>query len=226
MDEGVASDGLKQGAGETTGHDGSESDLAAALDMAALAASRGMRLAKLMGSHLLVFILVLSLFAAADSWSALTGLGIATALSMVTGALAGITLSTLVHEWFHYAGARYVDATFEIPARLGLFLYDWNFSSNSQRQFLIMSIAGSVGGLAALIFIWHAIPVDSWGRAALRSGVIASIVFAALVEWPVIRSVREGADPLSELAKIPQRLQRSFIIAAAVGLALMLIFAP
>lgn len=188
--------------------------------------SRGMRLAKLMGVHALVFLLALSLFAAADSWSTVTGLGIATLLSVITGALAGITISTLVHEWFHYAGARYVGAAFDIPSRPGLFLYDWDFSGNSSRQFLSMSVAGSVGGFVAIFLLWNAVPADSWGRAALRSGVIASVIFAALVEWPVIRRVREGGDPFSELAKIPQGLQRNFIIAGLAGIVMTLIFVP
>jgi hypothetical protein len=191
------------------------------------APSRGMRLGRLLGTHALVFLIALSLFAAADSWSSVTGLGIATLLSVITGALAGITLSTLVHEWFHYAGARYVDGSFDIPARLGLFLYDWDFSSNNQRQFLTMSVAGSVGGLVALIVLWNAVPADSWGRAALRSGVIASVIFAALIEWPVIRRVRQGADPLSELSKIdPPLLKRSFTIAGVAGIVMTLIFVP
>ena len=65
------------------------------------ATSRGMRLARLASTHALVFVVALSLFAAADSWSTITGLGIATALCVVTGALAGITITTLGHEWFH-----------------------------------------------------------------------------------------------------------------------------
>jgi len=137
---------------------------AGASETATSAPSRGMRLAKLMGTHVLVFLVALSLFAAADSWSTITGLGIATLLSVITGALAGITISTLVHEWFHYAGARYAGAAFDIPSRQGLFLYDWDFSSNSLRQFLIMSVAGSVGGFVAVILMWNAVPADTWGN--------------------------------------------------------------
>jgi len=200
---------------------------AGAPETATSAPSRGMRLAKLMGTHVLVFLVALSLFAAADSWSTITGLGIATLLSVITGALAGITISTLVHEWFHYAGARYAGAAFDIPSRQGLFLYDWDFSSNSLRQFLIMSVAGSVGGFVAVILMWNAVPADTWGRAALRSGVIASVIFAALIEWPVIRRARHSGDPFAELSKIDQRLlSRSFAIAGIAGVVMTLIFVP
>ena len=193
-------------------------------DMEALSRSSGIRLAKLMGVHLLTALLVLSLFAAAVSWSVVSGLGLASALSVATGALAGITLSTLVHEWFHYAGARYAGASFTVPKKLGLFLYDWHFEKNDQHQFLIMSVAGSVGGFLSLLFLWYAVPADNWGGAALRAGVIASIVFAALVEWPVVRQVRQGADPMTELANIPGRLRRCFVIASTVGILATLYF--
>jgi hypothetical protein len=198
----------------------SDEDLARALDTPAA------RLAKLAGAHLLVLIAALSLFAAADSWSVVTGLGLATLLGIVTGVLAGVVTANLVHEWFHYFGARHVGAVFEVPSRLGLFLYDWDFAKNSHGQFLTMSVAGSVGGFVAIILMWNAVPADSWGRAALRSGVIASVIFAALIEWPVIRRVREGADPFTELAKIPQGLKRNFTIAFLSGILMTLVFAP
>ena len=182
------------------------------------AQSRGMRLARLASTHGLVFVVALSLFAAADSWSTITGLGIATVLCVVTGALAGITMTTLVHEWFHYLGARYSGAAYDIPHKQGLFLYNWDFTHNSVRQFLIMSVAGSVGGILALSILWTSVPADSWGRAALQGGAIASVVFAAFIEWPVIRRVRVSRDPLAQMSKIDQRvLSRSFVVSSIAG---------
>jgi hypothetical protein len=212
--------GQEEAGRETAGTSEAERELARALDTPAA------RLARLAGAHLLVLLAALSLFAAADSWSVVTGLGIATLLGIATGALAGVVFANLVHEWFHYVGARYVGAAFEIPSRLGLFLYDWDFAKNNRRQFLTMSVAGSIGGAVAIILLWNAVPADSWGRAALRSGVIASVIFAALIEWPVIRRVRDGGDPFTELAKIPQALKRNFTIALLSGILLTLLFAP
>lgn len=189
--------------------------------------SRAARLSKLAGTHSLILLLALSGFAAADSWSAISGLGIAGLLCIVTGVLAGITVTTLVHEWFHYLGARFSGGSFDIPTRQALFVYDWDFASNSVRQFLIMSVAGTVGSFVALFLLWNSIPADTWGRAALRGAVIASIVFAAFIEWPVIRRVRSGGDPLTELAKIDQPLlSRSFIFAGISGIVMTLIFVP
>ena len=188
------------------------------------AKSRGMRLARLASTHALVFVVALSLFAAADSWSTVTGLGIATVLCVVTGALAGITITTLVHEWFHYLGARYSGAAYDIPDKQGLFLYNWDFTHNSVRQFLMMSVAGSVGGILALSILWTSVPADSWGRAALQGGAIASVVFAAYIEWPVIRRVRISRDPLAQMSKIDQRvLSRSFAVSSTAGVLMALV---
>jgi hypothetical protein len=207
--------------------DDSAQNVADPLNMEFPPPSRGMRLAKLAGTHALVLLLALSAFAAADSWNTITGLGLAGLLCVITAALAGITITTLVHEWFHYLGARFSGASFDIPARQGLFVYDWDFSSNSVSQFLFMSIAGSVGGFLSVIFLWNAVPVDSWGRAALSGGAIASVVYAALIEWPVIRRTRRSGDPLAELSKIDQHLlSRSFIIASIVGVLMTLFISP
>ena len=187
-------------------------------------ASRSLRLAKLMGVQGLVLLLALCLFAAADSWSLLTGLGIASALSVVTGILAGLTATTLIHEWFHYLGARRSGGSFDIPTRLGLFLYDWDFNSNTVRQFNTMSIAGSVGGAVAILLLWNSVPADSLGRAALRGGAVAGFVFAAIIEWPVLRRTQMSGEPLLELSKIDKRvLTRAFSGASVVGIAAILI---
>lgn len=197
-----------------------------AMQAASVPDTQGLRLARLAGVHLLVLLLALSGFAAADSWSVVTGLGIASLLSFVTGALAGIVVANLVHEWFHLAGARFTGGVFDIPARLSLFVYNWDFSKNSSSQFLTMSVAGNIGGVLAALLLWEAIPADNLGRAALRGGVLGSVIFAALIEWPIISRVRGGADPLTELATIPARLTRNFIIALLSGLLLTLFFAP
>lgn len=187
----------------------------------------GMRLAKLAASHTLVFLLALSLFAAADSWSAVTGLGIASLLCLLTGALAGVTITTLVHEWFHYLGARFSGASYDIPDKLGLFIFDWNFSENQLRQFFIMSVAGSVGGLVAIVLLWNSVPADSWGRAALHGGALAGFVFGACIEWPVLQRTWVSGEPLVELSRINESvLARSFIVALLVGVISTISLAP
>ena len=194
--------------------------------MASLASSRGFRLGKQAGLHLLIWMSAFGLFAAADSWAALTGLGLATLLCVMSGIIAGLTTTTLAHEWFHWLGAWLSGGSYDIPAKSGLFVYDWDFEQNDVRKFLIMSVAGSVGGALAVALLWNALPADTLGRAALRAAAIGSFVFAAAIEWPVLQRIRNGGDPLAELSKINQRvLSRSFIIAIIAGVLLMVMFA-
>ena len=189
------------------------------------ASSRRLRLARQAGTHGLVWLVAMSLFAAADSWSTLTGLGLASLLCVITGVVAGVTTSTLIHEWFHYLGAWLSGGVYDISDRRGLFVYDWNFSRSSLRQFFIMSIAGSVGGVFAIVLLWTSVPADTLGRAALRGGAIASFVFAAAIEWPVLRRTRVSGDPLAELAKIDQRvLSCSFVLAVTAGVGMIVVF--
>ncbi len=182
------------------------------------------RLTKLARNHGLVFLIAILSFAAADTWSTLSGLLIADLLCMITAALAGISITTLAHEWFHYFGARFSRANINIPTRQGLFVYLWDFGSNTTGQFLIMSIAGSIGGALAVILLWGTVPADTLGRAVLRSAAVASFIYSALIEWPVIRRARLSGDPLGELSQIDKPLlSRSFLIASIAGIALTMV---
>lgn len=179
------------------------------------------RLFKLARSHGLVFLVVTLSFAVADIWSAHSDLLIAQLLSVTTAALAGITVATLVHEWFHYWGARVAKAQISIPKRQGLFIFVWNFSGNSVGQFLIMSVAGSIGSLLAVALLWSFVPADTLGRAVLCSAAVASFIYSAMIEWPVMRRARYTGDPLDELSKIDRPLlTRSFVVATLAGIAL------
>ena len=126
-----------------------------------------LRLAKHAGFHALIGLMALTLFAATDSWYTLTGLDLAMGLSVITGILAGAAIPTLVHEWFHYLGARFSGGAYIIPPRLGLFVYDWDFQTNTTRQFFVMSLGGTLGSLLAIFLLFNALPADSAGRASL-----------------------------------------------------------
>lgn len=152
--------------------------------------------------HLLVAMAVTSMWGAADAWQEVSGLALAGLLSVATAFLAGFVLGTLVHEWGHLAGARVAGARYTIPAKPGLFVFDFDFAQNSPRQFLTMSWGGQVGGALAVLLLWLAVPLDTAGRAMLVSAAAGAAVFAAGIEWPVMGRVRAGGSPHEELAKI------------------------
>lgn len=186
---------------------------------------RNLRLVRLAGAQGGFLLLSLCLFAAADSWTAITGLAFASLLGVVTGLLAGLTMTTVIHEWFHLLGARVSGGAYNIPAKVGLFVYDWNFDSNSVKQFYIMSVAGSVGGALSVYLLWNSVPADTLGRASLRGAAVGAFVYAAIIEWPVLLRTRSSGLPLVELSKIDKQvLTRALIGAVVSGVIMIYIF--
>ena len=164
-------------------------------------------------------LLLLSLFAATDSWQHLTGWPLATVLASIMGLLAGFATTTVLHEWFHWLGAKLSGGTYVIPAKPGLFVYDWDFEKSDVKQFFTMSLGGNIGGLLALLWLASAIETDTVARSALIAGSVASVAFAAAVEWPVLWRTRESREPLAELSKVDAGvLKRALMISLGSGL--------
>ena len=182
-----------------------------------LASHTGMKLARHAGIHLLLWLSLFSLFGAAESWYILTGLSIAALLCVPLGILAGLATTTLIHEWFHLLGAWLSGAKYSIPAKAGLFVFDWDFTGNSLHQFYWMSIAGNVGGALSVIWLWTALPADTAGRSALLAAALASFIFGAAIEWPVIKRCRISGDPMAELSLIDQRVLFNSLLVALTG---------
>lgn len=179
---------------------------------------KGQRLFRIGGVQGLVMLVSLCLFAAADSWTAVTGLTFASVLGLITGVIAGVVMTSVIHEWFHFLGARVSGGSYNIPKKVGIFIYDWHYERNSVRQFFIMSIAGSVGGALAVFLLWNSVPADTLGRASLLGAAFAAFVYAAIIEWPVLKRTRESREPFAELSKIDEGvLMRAFYIALIVG---------
>lgn len=181
---------------------------------------------QLVAVHLLAGVTVLALWAATDAWQAVTGLAAASLLSVLAAIPAGLVFSTLVHEWSHLLGARLAAARYSIPAKPGLFVFNFDFAHNSVQQFRTMSLGGQAGSVLAVLLIWSALPLDTAGRAMLFCATVGSGVFGALIEWPVLARVSAGGDPLAELSKIDRALlYRNATIAGALTLVLWLFVA-
>jgi hypothetical protein len=156
-------------------------------------------------AHVALALGLLGAFAAADSWRSVSSLPLVPVFSVLLGLLAGALLTTLLHEWFHLLGARLCRGAYRPARQLSLLVFDWDFSANSRRQFLVMSIAGSIGSLFAIYLLSSAVPADAAGRIALRAAAWGSLAFAAVVEWPVLYRVYRGGDPLAALSRIDRR---------------------
>ena len=134
---------------------------------------------------------------------------------------AGVSVESFI------AGAWLSGGAYAIPAKPGLFVYDWDFTANSVRQFKLMSVAGSVGGAVGLVLLWSSVPADTSGRAALLAGGVASFAFAAAIECPVLRRTGLSGDPLAELSKIDVSvLLRSLAVGIVAGVIAWYLLAP
>jgi hypothetical protein len=193
---------------------------------ASLGQSPGMLLAKQAGVHFALWLVTFSLFAATDSWTILTGSGIASFLNLLMGIVAGFVTVTLAHEWSHYLGAKLSRSTYSLSEKPSLFVFDWDFASNNLRQFYTMSAAGSIGGAAGLLALFAAIEPANSGRAALLAGGLASFAFGSIIEWPVLVRTRRSGDPMSELSKLkPATIGGAGTGSALLGLACWLTLA-
>ena len=149
-----------------------------------------------------VVLLLFTLWTATDTWYLITGFGIAETLNVVVAAITGAITTSVVHEWFHFAGARLAGAHYTVPDRFGLFVYDFDFEQNDLGQFNRMSIAGQLGSWASVLMFWNVLPMDTPGRVMLVGGAVASAIFAGMIEIPVVRRAQASGDPRGELARI------------------------
>jgi hypothetical protein len=168
----------------------------------AAAAAPPLPLALHLAVHIATLVVAWSLLAAADSWTVLSGLGVAKLLSIITGALAGGLLVTTMHEWFHLLGAKLGKAEIRISSKPGLILFHWSFPSNSVQQFMAMSLCGAAGGLLGVLLLFTQLSPDTVGRTAVLAAATGFFAFAATLEWPVIWRTRISRDAGAEYATI------------------------
>lgn len=172
------------------------------------------------GWHLAAALVAIGVWAALDSWRLLTGLSIASALSVLAAVAAGMGLSHLAHEWGHFLGARLCRAVSPVKAQPAFLMYDYDFSRNTPDQFLVMSVTGSLGNWALVLLIALTIPMDAAGRAMLLAAVIAMAVYVAVLEFPVIHQAWRERNPLAALQAGfgPAAFNRATVAGIATGL--------
>ena len=111
----------------------------------------------------------LSLWAAADTWYAVTGLWLAQVIAVGDAILVGLLLASLFHEWGHYSGAIAANAkACRVEPQLGSFFrFDFDYQENDHRQFHWMTYGGHIFHWGILIILLIALPLDSLSRIAL-----------------------------------------------------------
>lgn len=171
----------------------------------------------------MVLTLAVLLYAVAEQvYSGSAGSAPRLLLATGAGALLGLVLSLLVHEWSHYAGARLAGGHILPVRQRRLFVFNWDFAHNGPRQFIAMSYAGSAGSLLALGLLVLLLSPHSPGAVAAISASAGSLVFAAVIEWPVLFRVHRGQAPLAALQGIGRR---TLLVASTASLLVALLLA-
>jgi hypothetical protein len=154
---------------------------------------------------------LLSLFAAAEAWASVTGLALASLLSIVEGLLVGAATAAVLHEWGHFAGARFAGGHAPLKPVGGFFpIFDFDYKNNDARAFDWMSIGGNLGDISVVLILFLALPLTSSGTAALVAGAFGFAVFAGAIEFPVIRKARSGMTGIEALSTIPKDFLRRY----------------
>ena len=169
-----------------------------------------------------LLLVALSLWAAAESWLLLSGTGFAWLLSVADGLLAGALMVGLFHEWGHFAGARLSGGTAPLSSeKLPLPLFNFDFARSEPRHFQAMGIGGNLAHWSVVLLIAIFLPPDTAGRVALLAGALGFAVFASAVEFPVISRCQGGVSPSESLAGIrPADLKRNGVLGAVAALLL------
>lgn len=168
--------------------------------------------------HVATLVVAWSLLAAADSWTIISGLGVAKLLAIITGALAGGLFVAAMHEWGHLLGAIAGKADITISSKAGIVIYQWHFPLNSVAQFMTMSLCGTAGGMLGLFLLFIQLPPDTAGRTAVLAAAAGFSAFAAALEWPIIWRTRSSREAGKEYVKItPKVLAACATVGVAIG---------
>jgi hypothetical protein len=195
------------GAPGTDGQGGGQEDIAQFLGQSVAEADEA-KLSLVMVRDVAVVSLLLTLYGAAETWAATSGLALAALVSTVDGLVVGVAVAALLHEWGHFAGARLAGGHAPLKPMKGLAptfpIFDFDYANNDGRAFMWMSVGGNVAHWGVVALVLTSVPLGSPGAAALAAGAIGFAVFSSAVEFPVIRRASSGVPGMEALGTIPR----------------------
>ena len=163
----------------------------------------------------------LAIWGGAQAWAAVSGLAIAKALSVVNGIAAGLLVVGVLHEWGHYAGARFTGA---IAPRIrpkdftSLFRFAFDLRKNSVPQFTALGIGGNVAHWIAFLALLALLPLETGGERALVAGAFAFALGASVLEVPIIfRALRGAVRPTQAFDHLTKAVLRRHAVIGGIG---------
>lgn len=148
---------------------------------------------------------LLSIFGAAETWAAVSGLAFPALLSTINGFIVGAATCALAHEWGHFAGARLGGGHAPLKPIGGFLpLFDFDYKNNDKRSYNWMGLGGNIAHFTVPLIYFLALPMNSPGAAALVAGASGFAVFSGIIEIPVIRKSLAGMGSLESLGTIPK----------------------
>lgn len=161
------------------------------------------RLKQIGGYHFVFVIGALTLWGAAQTWAEASGLGIASFAAIGAALIAGTVLTSTIHEWGHFAGARLsgaVSPALEEPRR-HFFMFDFPIDQNDLRQFSWMSWGGILAPWLNVLAVLLFVPLGTLSACVLLATLLSRSISIAVFEAPVVQAAQESGEPAAELGK-------------------------
>ncbi len=181
------------------------------------------RMKQIGGYHFAMSMGAITLWGAAVAWAQVTGWGWAGLVAVANAVVAGYVLSSVIHEWGHFSGARLsgaVSPVLEEPKR-HFFMFDFPMDQNDTNQFVWMSWGGILAPWALVLLVLLLVPLSLTSGAALLATLIYRAVAVWIFESPVARRAAVSGEPGAELGKqlAAGALARGRNVGAMVGAA-------
>ena len=165
----------------------------------------------------------LTLWGAAETWAQVTGWALAHVAAVANALVAGFVVTSTVHEWGHFAGARLsgaVSPVLEEPRR-HFFMFDFAMEQNDTHQFSWMSWGGILAPWMPVVLVAALVPLGITSAAVLLATLVARAVAIAAFEVPVVLRTGCSGNPGAELGTQVSGggLPRSRRVGVAAGVA-------
>ncbi|MXY04588.1 MAG: hypothetical protein F4171_14795 [Gammaproteobacteria bacterium] len=170
----------------------------------------------------------LALFGGAEAWAAASGLALAQVVAVGNALVAGWVITSVLHEWGHYTGAKLARAAAPRvkPPGFSFFRYRFDLERNTLGQFTAMSLGGNVAHWGVFAAAFLLLPMATLAQSGFVAATFAFAVFASVIEWPIIaRTNWGGLLPSKAFGHINRSFIRRHYVIGGIGGALFLAFA-